>query len=226
MMEMSVNDAAEHFGISKEAIHNRIRRGSLEVKVTDGVKMVVVEADALSASSKQTSQRVKNTASPQQDGRYYKFLEEQNAKLQARLEVLESETRSLRDQKEQMLIEERQKIELIYKEKDEQLKNILASLSAQFMLSTSSTQQNEHLETVDVELEEEPTHKDEPAQLKSSDANIVSLKKFIKSLGLSEKKEKELKKRFKSRVGKDRRVITLGEKIYLDTLRYDYSDLI
>jgi len=225
-MEMSVNDAAEHFGVSKEAIHNRIRRGSLEVVLRDGVKMVLLSDEVLSKTPKQSTQRAKSAQASSLDSHYYKFLEDQNARLQARVETLEGETRSLRDQKEQMLIEERQKIEAIYKEKDEQLKNILSSLSQQFMLSSSQTPYSNDTEALDVELEEEPQTQDETMQLKSSDAKIVSLKKYIQSLELPEKKAKELKKRFKKRVGKDRRIITLGEKIYLDTLRYDYSDLL
>jgi hypothetical protein len=94
------------------------------------------------------------------------------------------------------------------------------------MLSSSQTPYSNDTEALDVELEEEPQTQDETMQLKSSDAKIVSLKKYIQSLELPEKKAKELKKRFKKRVGKDRRIITLGEKIYLDTLRYDYSDLL
>ena len=225
-MEMSVNEAAEHFGVSKEAIHNRVRRGSLEVKVVDGVKMVVVNLETPSTPPRHTTQRAKSTQMLPQDDRYYKFLEEQNAKLQERVEKLEGETRSLRDQKEKMLIAEREKIESIYKEKDEQLKNFLSTLSKQFMLSASLIEPQEEFETLDAELEERSPNIDAPEEIKPLDAKIVSLKNFIKSLSLPEKKAKELKKRFNSRVGKDRRIFTLGGKIYLDTLRYDYSDLL
>ena len=126
MSKMSIADAAEHFGVSREAIHNRIRRGSLESVVEEGVKLVLVEANK---TNRVTNRSVANKTQPT-DARYFKLLEEQNAKLQERVEKLESETRSLRDQKEQMLIEERLKIEQIYKDKDEQLKNILTSISS------------------------------------------------------------------------------------------------
>lgn len=228
-MEMSVNDAAEFFGVSKEAIHNRVRRGSLQVVLKEGVKMVVVDEKAPQTPLKQVSQRGKNTQTHPQDDRYYKFLEEQNAKLQERVEKLEGETRSLRDQKEQMLIEERQKIEAIYKEKDEQLKNLLSTLSQQFMLSHTQQIQDHDALDADVEIAQEVFQEEDLQELeplKPSDAKIISLKKYIKNLNLSEKKAKELKKRFKNKAGKDRRIITLGEKIYLDTLRYDYSDLL
>jgi predicted DNA-binding protein YlxM (UPF0122 family) len=221
-MQLSVNDAAEHFGVSKEAIHNRIRRGSLEVVVENGVKLVVVDEKVDANPQKTTTPRAVKNKNISHDERYYRLLEDQNAKLQLKVERLEGETRSLRDQKEQMLIAEREKIENIYKEKDEHLKNILSTLSQQFMLSLPQTQERE--ETLDAEIEEAPQEKMQ--EIEPSEANIVSLKEFIKSLGVSEKKSKKLKERFKKRAQIDRRIITLGEKIYLDTLRYDYSDLL
>jgi len=43
MQKMNIAEASEFFGISKEAIHNRIRRGSLVSVVEDGVKFVMVD---------------------------------------------------------------------------------------------------------------------------------------------------------------------------------------
>jgi len=229
-MKMSVNDAAEHFGVSKEAIHNRIRRGSLEVIIEDGVKFVIIDTNQTPATPKKTVRRASPSKARSGDDRYYKFLEEQNAKLQSRVEVLEGETRTLRDQKELMLVEERQKIEAIYREKDEQLKSVLATLASQFMLNAPELQEGE---TVDVEVEavvekevkQVNTPKEEKV-LKPSDANIVTLKKYVKGLKVSDKKAQKIIARFEKKAKVDRRIITLGNKIYLDTLRYDYSDLI
>ena len=209
MNKMSVSDAAAHFGVSKEAIHNRIRRGSLEVVVEEGIKMVLLGSKSTPVKSKPRAASVKTSV---HDERYYKLLEEQNAKLQSRVEVLEGETRSLRDQKELMLIEERKKIELIYKEKDEQLKNILSTLSSQFMLSAPEPVEEEALE---VEIEE--------IEDKSS---LVSLKKYLKSTSFSEKKREKITAKFKKRAKKDERIVTVGSKLYIDPTNYDYSDLI
>jgi len=151
MSKMSVNDAAEYFGISKEAIHNRIRRGSLESIIQDGIKMVILDSNAKPIKSR-TSTKAKATLGADM---YYKLLEEQNSKLSARVEVLENETRTLRDQKELMLIQEREKIEQIYRDKDEQLKNILATLSSQFMLNSPKDEDND--DAVEVEIEDSHT---------------------------------------------------------------------
>ena len=220
MSKMSVNDAAEHFGVSKEAIHNRIRRGSLEVVMEDGIKMVIIDE---AASKAKTPRRTNMTRSGVSSDRYYKLLEEQNVKLQSRVETLETETRTLRDQKELMLIEERKKIEEIYREKDEQLKNILSTISSQFMLSSPEVEEVvvETLETVEAEVVEV-----ESKEKKSKDVKIVSLKKYIKRLKVSEKKAKKIVERFEKKAKKDERVIVIDGKIYLDTARYDYRDLI
>lgn len=202
MKKMNVSDAAEYFGVSKEAIHNRIRRGSLESLMENGVKMVVVDSKVKHAS-KATTQVKSN------DERYYKLLEEQNQKLQARVDTLETETRTLRDQKELMLIEERKKIEAIYKEKDEQLKNILSTISSQFMLSSPEVQE----ELVEAEIEEEEV------------ATFTSLKKHLKDEKTSQKKIEKIVKKCKKIYKDDERIFKIGKKIYIDLVKYDYRDL-
>jgi len=207
---MSIAEAAEFFGISKEAIHNRIRRGSLKTSLSqEGVKCVHID------TTKKTTPKKAIKRSTNNDERYYKLLEQQNEKLQARVEILENETRTLRDQKEQMLIEEKKKIETIYKEKDEQLKNLLQTISSQFIQNTPPKEQEETLEAEMIELKEEQVQ-----------SNVISLKKYLKSSGFSEKKIKKIKKIFKKKAKKDERIIIIGKKIYLDTIKYNYQDLI
>jgi hydroxymethylpyrimidine pyrophosphatase-like HAD family hydrolase len=209
MKKMSVSDAAEYFGVSREAIHNRIRRGTLEAVVEKGVKLVLVDGEKM-ARAKATSKQVKNN-----DERYYKLLEEQNAKLQSRVEVLESETRTLRDQKELMLVQERQKIEAIYKEKDEQLKNILSTISSQFMLNAPEPLE-EIEELVEAEIEEEVVSKE----------GIVSLKKYLKRKKYSKEKAKKVQEKFQKKAKKDERIIVIDKKFYLDFVKYDYKGLL
>ncbi|MFK5936793.1 MAG: DNA-binding protein [Sulfurimonas sp.] len=214
MSKMSVNDAAEHFGVSKEAIHNRIRRGSLKSIIEDGVKLVIIDA----SRPKRTAPRL-NSAKSLGDEKYYKLLEDQNSKLQSRVDTLETETRTLRDQKEEMLIQERIQIENIYKEKDEQLKNILSTISSKFMLNAPQEEviepQEEHLEA-EIETTQEPTSK----------SKVISLKKYLKKLKLSDKKQEKIKKKFDKLYKKDKRIILYGKKYYVDVKKFSYSDLI
>ena len=209
MKKMSVADAATFYGVSREAIHNRIRRGSLKSVVEDGVKMVVVDTQRVKKAPVKRATRATGN-----DERYYKLLESQNAKLQERVATLENETRTLRDQKEAMLIEERKKIEAIYKEKDEQLKNILQTIASKFMLEAPNIVEEEEALEAEVSVEDE------------SASHIISLKKYLKSSGFSEKKIKKIKKRFKEKAKDDDRIVIIGSKYYLDTAKYDYRDLI
>ncbi|CAI6143820.1 MAG: hypothetical protein SPLUMA2_SPLUMAMAG2_01014 [uncultured Sulfurimonas sp.] len=215
MKKVTVAEAAEYFGVSKEAIHNRVRRGSLEVVVENGIKMVLLNPDKV---VKQTRKPTQVTATVQNDERYYKLLQEQNEKLQWKIEKLEGETRTLRDQKELMLINERKKIEAIYREKDEQLKNILSTLSSQFMqLREKPSGIIDVSETLEVEIQEPTSSKKE---------SIISLKKYLKSKNYSEKKLKRIKKVFSKRVKKDKRITEINGKIYLDFTKHDYLDLL
>jgi valyl-tRNA synthetase len=213
MSKMSIADAAEYFGVSKEAIHNRIRRGSLDTLIEDGVKQVVIDP----ANKNVIKPQMRKTAPPQDD-RYYKLLEEQNVKLQEKVEKLENETRSLREQKEQMLIEERLKIEQIYKDKDEQLKNILNAITSNFMLNPPVEEKLEELDHVEAEIEESP--------IETKQSKLISLKKYLKDSGLSKSKRDKVQNRFEKIAKKDKRIIVLDKKLYIDLARYDYKDLL
>ncbi|MCD6259245.1 MAG: DNA-binding protein [Helicobacteraceae bacterium] len=210
MPKLTIMDAAQKLGVSKEAIHNRIRRGSLESVIEDGIKYVLLDE---SAQLKPTPKARTTKNSSQGDERYYKFLEEQNSKLQSRVEFLEGETRTLREQKELMLIQEREKIEEIYKQKDEQLKNILNAISSKFMLEAPMvpSAEIESIESVDAEIEE---------------PKLISLKKYLKKKNYPEKKIKKIKAKFEKLSKKEERIICIDKKYYLDLQNFDYSDLI
>jgi transcriptional regulator of acetoin/glycerol metabolism len=213
MQKLSISDAAEQLGISREAIHNRIRRGSLQSVVEGGIKLVILGDDdkTQKVSRKTDSKKSLNHT----DERYYKFLEDQNIKLQQKVETLEGETRTLRDQKEKMLIEERIKIEQIYKEKDEQLKSIINAISSKFILSTPQNKE----ELFEAEIEEKSS--EEPLE----NRRLMSLNKYLKSRDFSKKKISKIKEKFKEYSKDDSRIIAIGKKLYIDLQKYDYSDL-
>ena len=58
MSKMSVADAAAYYGVSREAIHNRIRRGSLSSVLENGIKLVVVDKKKSPAPRAQTQKAV------------------------------------------------------------------------------------------------------------------------------------------------------------------------
>lgn len=205
MKKLNVSEAAAYFGVSKEAIHNRVRRGSLEVVVENGIKMVLINEDTRAKVVKKSASIL---SSSKNDERYYKLLQEQNEKLQFKVEKLEGETRMLRDQKELMLIEERKKIEAIYKDKDEQLKNILSTLSSQFL-----------------QLQEKPIEVEIQELENPADKSVISLKKYLKSKNFSEKKLKRVRKTFLKKSKKDARIISVEGKLFVNPAKHSYSDL-
>ncbi len=202
MKKMAIDEAAKFFGVSKEAIHNRIRRGSLEVVIENGKKFVLVDTKN---KTKKTSLKTVSAIERQ----YNEFLHQEIQELKEKVSKLEGETKTLREEKEKLLVEERKRIEQIYKEKDEQLKSILNSISSKFMLALQGKDKDEH---IDVEIEEKK--------------EIITLKKFLLKNKVSEKKYKKIKKHILKNLKKDKRFTIDGKKIYLDLKTYSYEDIL
>ena len=213
MKKMTIADAAESFGVSKEAIHNRIRRGSLECMVENGVKYVAV------ASSK-------TPTSAAGDTRYTQYIEAENIRLRDKVDVLEKETTRLRDQRELMLIDQRISVEQIYKERDAQLRNILNVVATKFLSHVNP----------DVVMQE-ALNEEDTVQLDAINADIVpnaemgegwiSLKEFLKLKRYGDSIKKNIKRRFKAAAYEgDERFIERGEKVFLNPALHDYSNLL
>ncbi len=201
MGKMTVAEAAAHFNVSKEAVHNRIRRGTLDCVIEHGVKYVLVGET--------------KSEQPSDDSRYYGYIEKENERLKSRVEQLENETKTLRVQREEMLISERDKVEQIYKERDEQLRNVLQVVASKFLSHVNVDSVIE--EAVTAEVIEPEVVQDEP----------VLLKDFLKLKQYKKKHKEKIKERFKKLRGKDKRIIEREDgKLYLDPHQYDYRDLL
>jgi predicted DNA-binding protein YlxM (UPF0122 family) len=199
MKKMTIAEAAEHFGVSKEAIHNRIRRGSLESVVENGVKYVAVAS-------------AKSAANEGDTDRYTRYIEQENERLREKVDTLEKETTRLRDQREQMLIDERIKIEQIYKERDAQLRSVLHVVATKFLSHANADAVVEEAINADV--------------IETGDGEWISLKAFLKLKRIKDKEKKKTKSRFDAIRGRDERLSVRGEKIFLNPSRFDYSDLL
>ncbi|MBN2896678.1 MAG: DNA-binding protein [Campylobacterales bacterium] len=210
MTKMSISEAAEHFKVSKEAIHNRIRRGSLDCVIENGVKFVAIEP--------QTRPNSQNNANhPPLDTRYYDYIEEENARLRSRVEKLEGENSTLRDQREAMLIAEREKIEQIYKERDAQLRDVLHVVASKFL---SAHGMERVIDEVRGESREAEVIEAEPID------DLISLKKYLKRQGMEKKERTAMMARFAQRLRNDDRIFEIEGKLYIRPLSFDYSDLL
>lgn len=195
---MTIADAAEHYGVSKEAIHNRIRRGSLDCIVENGVKYVAISVP-------------KAPTNGVSDSRYTQYIEEENGRLREKVDILEKETSRLRDQREQMLIDERVKVEQIYKERDAQLRSVLHVVASKFLSHANADAIVEEAINADV--------------IEADDA-WISLKAFLKLKRVKDKDKKKMKARFQEAKEDDARISVRNEKIFLNPSQYDYSDLL
>lgn len=206
MKKMTIADAAEYFNVSKEAIHNRIRRGSLDCIVDNGVKYVAVESAKGSTETGTTD-----------DTRYTRYIEQENERLREKVDTLEKETNRLRDQREQMLIDERVKVEQIYKERDAQLRNVLHVVATKFL---------SHVNT-DAVMEEANGADAINADVVEIDVGEwISLKSFLKLKRYNDKEKKKIKNRFEALGENDNRLNIREGKIFLNPSEYDYSDLL
>ncbi len=209
---MTVAEASEYFKVSKEAIHNRIRRGTLDCVIEHGTKYVVVGE----AKSEPVQTNTGND-------KYYSYIEQENAVLKAKVSELEGETRSLREQREQMLIEEKVKIEQIYKERDAQLKSVLQVVASKFLTHQNMDAVIEEA----VAAEEEPFEEvDDVIDVVEEEDDFVSLKQFLKLKMYSKKKREKIKARFEKYAFDDERIIIKKGKYHLRPNHFDYSDLV
>jgi len=211
MSKLSVAEAAEQFKVSKEAIHNRIRRGSLDCVIEHGVKYVLIDEPATVEKA------------PAND-KFYSYIEDENRALKEKVTDLEKQNITLRNQKENMLIEEKKKIEQIYKERDEQLKQVLHTITSKFLPHIEEKLVDETADDiVDVEEvgETRPSGDNE-----NTYSEPIRLKRFLKLKAYKPAKRQRIKNRFKRLIGRDERVVRTDGKIYIDPVRYDYQDLL
>jgi len=196
-VKLTVEEAAQKFKVSKEAIHNRIRRGSLDCIIEHGTKLVLIDEPS--------------NEKPSND-KYYSYIEEQNSELKHKVRDLEKNNSRLRDEKEKMLILEKEKIEQIYKQRDEQLKQVLHTITSKFLPNIKEKEVDMVADTiVDVE---------------TIGMDPVRLKEFLKLKAYKPAKRLRIKNRFKRLVGQDERIFRVDGKIYIDPSRFDYKDLL
>lgn len=234
MEKLTIADAAAHFKISKEAINSRIRRGTLRCLTEGGVKYVLLGGDDTPAKP-----------APCEHQKYYDHLEQENARLQAKIGTLEAEIQQLREARESSLISEREKIEAIYKERDEQLKSILRILASPVIGGVRIEEAMEaakvpsprstpvlHRRVVHEEDEieediviESITDKPDPFADDEFD-DLVTLKDFMRLKDYSKKRRQRIKERFKARAAEDARILVREGRLYLRPYHYDYGDLL
>lgn len=222
-MRFSIDEYAKTFKMSKEMIQNKIRTKRLNYIIESGVTYIIVPRSSLDEekrqeiheSSKQTAPvNTPTTASPKTSvGMVISLYQKENHHLKQKIKELEAKIDRLTNDKEEMLIAERTRIEEIYTAKDEQLKNILEVLSTKLMLSNNS----QAVHDVDVA---------QPSPISIEPKGLIELKRYLKFIGIGSEDRKLVRRRFTERFGSDIRIIQREGEFYVDLSKYDYTDLL
>ncbi len=127
MKKLTVSEAAKFFGITKEAIYNRVRRGKLKTINENGLKYVVVEEDIRTLPKTKIQTKTTNE-------KYISFLENEVSELKDRVKKLENEKEKLINEKLYILEQSKKELEEIFATRDEQLKQILHLMNEKYAL--------------------------------------------------------------------------------------------
>jgi len=226
-MRLTIDEYSKHFKMSKEMINSKLRAKKLNYIIEDGVTyIVVVNKHSEQMGEINNTQHIlkreqsANTAVAKQKTTVATVLalyQRENKQLKEKIIQLEEKIDKLIDDKEQMLRDERDKIESLYTSKDEQLKNILELINTKLMLEKESQTIHE-VESFQGSENSIEDNKDL--------TQIVELREYLKSLDLKSYQRKIIKKRFLAVYDSDIRVLQQNGKLYLDFSKYDYSDLL
>jgi len=206
-MKLTIDEYSQQFKMSKEMVASKLRSKKLKYTIDNGKTLILVNEEDIQIK-KEPSKNISNTNTKTTVATILALYKRENHYLKLKINQLEDKVDRLIGDKEQMLRDERDKIEQIYENKDDQLKHVLELINAKML------HEQEKFDTLHL-----VEHTDDEAQ-------IVELKTYLKSLDLKQIKRKGIKKRFESVAKKDIRVIEQNGKIYLDFSKYDYSDLL
>ncbi|MEA1954989.1 MAG: hypothetical protein U9N02_00670 [Campylobacterota bacterium] len=195
-MKLTIDEYSKKFNMTKESVNLKIKEKKIKSIIENNVEYILVKSAKVTVSM------------------VIELYQKENHLLKNKIEQLEKKIDKLVDDKEQMLINEKNKIETIYTDRDKQLKNVLELINTKIML------ENKQEKIHDVQTFEITNEK------KEENTEFVELKKYLKTLDLTPKQRKKIKEKFKKICNSDIRIIQQNGKIYLDFSKYDYSDLL
>jgi len=203
--KLTVIDMAKYLGVSKEAIYNRLRRGSLESVIEDGKKYVL-----LTPTVQREGRLPKRTAvTSAMDSEYIELLKTQIEELKHKNSQLEEDRDRLYREKEKMLVESKEKIEQVYKERDEQLKTILTLANVPTL--GRKIESNEPIDVVEeIEIEEDIVE-----QMCETFEEWELLEDRLYAKSFNEEKIEKIIKKVKKQVGKSLHVKISQGEIYI-----------
>lgn len=186
MKRLPVSEVALILGISKEAVYNRIRRGSLKSVEKDGVKFVLLDDDE---NDKADEKPKKSTQKPQiNQDKFIEFLLNELSELKTKNENLQGDKERLFKEKEQMLIDSKNEISQIYKERDEKLMAFLNAMQKPILQGKSEIKEG----VIEAEIDD------------ISERKFISLSEFLRTLNLSQSELKKAQKKIIKRANRSK----------------------
>ncbi len=223
-MRLTIDEYSKHFKMSKEMINSKLKAKRLSYIVEDGITYIIPPVTALKNELKTEVITIKEKMTPRQNkpkttvATVLALYQRENKQLKEKIIQLEEKIDKLIDDKEQMLRDERDKIEHLYSAKDEQLKNILELINTKMMLE----HQPQTIHEIESYVEDERDEKENS----NDSTEIIELREYLKTMDLKSYQRKIIKKRFLAVYDSDVRIIQQNGKLYLDFSKYDYSDLL
>lgn len=220
-MRLTIDEYCKHFKMSKEMVNSKVKAKKLNYIIENGITYIIatkspLSEDKISKEKKITTNSDRKALKPRTTvATVLALYQKENSFLKNKIVQLEAKIDKLIDDKEQMLRDERDKIEHLYNSKDEQLKNILELINSKMELERENSTIHE-IESYSHNDNVEITH----------NTDIIELKEYLKSLGIKSSQRKAIKKRFLDVYDSDIRIILKNGKLYLDFSKYDYSDLL
>lgn len=229
MKKLSINEAADVLGISKEAIYNRIRRNTIKSVEENGVKYVILDGFSTNKQTQNLTNTKNNTtnfASPKKETKkdahksdFIDYLIKEIDELKDKIKELENDKENLFREKEKILVDTKDEIKAMYEERDEKLKYFLSFFEKPLL------QKKEKFQTEPIDL----------AVKESSDENFydeawVSINEFLNSLDIKRKKKLKIQNILIENIGKSEFIklkndmILINKNINLDLLKSQQND--
>jgi len=220
-LKLTIDEYSKQFKMSKEMINSRLKAKKLNYIIEDAVTYIVLPDKA--PTTKQLVNQNRNISKnlPTQAKQkttvatILSLYQKENQQLKDKIVQLEEKIDKLINDKEQMLRDERDKIEQVYSKKDEQLKNILELINTKLTVEQPATM-----------IHEVETYHNNEATTIQDTSHLQELRSYIKSLNIKSFQKKIIKKRFLNAYENDVRIIQENGYLYLDFSKYDYSDLL
>ena len=229
MKKLSINEAADILGISKEAIYNRIRRNTIKSVEENGVRFVILDEISTNKQT-QTTTNTKNFsanfASPKKETKkdphksdFIEYLIKEIDELKDKIKELEQDKEKLFREKEKILVDTKDEIKAMYEERDEKLKYFL-SFFEKPLLQKKETIKSEPIDLAVKESSDEFF----------DDSEWLSIGSFLNSLDIKRKKKLKIQNLLIENIGKSEFVkvkndtILINKNIDLNLLKANFQN--